>query len=356
MCVIIIKQKADIISKETLENSARINPHGLGITYLDTFETTYHESTEYGLLLTERPFIAHFRYATVGAVGRDNTHPFVCGVNTDELLMQNGTIKGLGSKEKCDSKVLAEALGDMPRAQWKDELEQHDSRFVTINTKDKTFQIYNRDAYTKCDGVWYSKANVLQKNRVAVYGTLKRGHGNNSRYLPGSRFLGGGTTQTKYPLVIEGLPYLESTEGVGHNVVVDVFKVTDEVFADLDILEGHPRWYVRQEVPIAMDDGRVLVCWVYFNDTNDFYGAEHHESYEPTPPRLSNVVYAQLPRPRLPIETYEPACYEPMMHSDSPFCVECYNDLVKEEYPGGTFTCTGCGGSFTEDEVEAFNF
>ena len=69
MCVIIIKQKADIISEETLENSARINPHGLGITYLDTFETSYHKSTEYEILLTPRPFIAHFRYATVGKVG-----------------------------------------------------------------------------------------------------------------------------------------------------------------------------------------------------------------------------------------------------------------------------------------------
>jgi len=350
MCVIIIKEKADVICRETLENSARINPHGLGITYLDTYETTYHESTEYELLLTERPFIAHFRLATVGKVGRDNTHPFVCGVNTDELLMQNGTIKGLGSKDKCDSKVLAEQLGKTPRDKWKAKLEKHDSRFVTINTKTKSYEVYNRDEYVKNHGVWYSKVNVLQTNRVAVYGTLKQGYGNNMRYLRDARFLGGGTTETKYPLVVEGLPYLLSEAGVGHNVLVDVFKVTDEVFADLDILEGHPNWYVRQRVPIKMDDGRVLKCWVYFNDTNDFRGAEHHESYEsPTRPQ---------PAPcNERIFNFDSHYAPPVPSNDeSPFCVDCYNDLVKEEYPGGTFSCTGCGASFTEDEIIEFNY
>ena len=349
MCVIIIKQKKDIISSEVLENSARINPHGLGITFLDTFETTYHESDDYDALTTERPFIAHFRYATVGKVGRANTHPFVCGKQGHELLMQNGTIKGLGTKDKCDSKVLAEKLGDMPRSKWKAELEQHDSRFVTINTEDKTFQIYNREAYTKHDGVWYSKANVLQENVVAVYGTLKRGHSNHLRHLNSGRFMGSGKTQTKYPLVISGLPYLQSTAGVGHHVAVDVFKVSDKVFADLDILEGHPAWYIRQEVPITMDDGRVMTCWVYFNDTEPFRGAEHHESYE-------------FPCNQFRFKTYEPepacsiALWRESGQDDAPFCVGCYNDLVMDEYPGGTFTCTGCGSNFTEREVAEFNF
>ena len=96
MCVIIIKQKKQMMSREIAKTSARINPHGLGIVWLDTFEITYHESKDYGLLLTDRPFIAHFRYATVGAVNRENMHPFQCGVQKDEWLMMNGTIKGMG--------------------------------------------------------------------------------------------------------------------------------------------------------------------------------------------------------------------------------------------------------------------
>ena len=79
MCVIIIKQKEQMMSREVAKTSARINPHGLGIVWLDTFEVTYHKSKDYNVLLTERPFIAHFRYATIGAVNLENTHPFQCG-------------------------------------------------------------------------------------------------------------------------------------------------------------------------------------------------------------------------------------------------------------------------------------
>ena len=87
------------MSEEIAKTSSRINPHGLGIIWLDTFEVTYHKSKDYKTLLTERPFIAHFRYATKGAINLANTHPFICGKNKDEMLMHNGTIKGLGTDE-----------------------------------------------------------------------------------------------------------------------------------------------------------------------------------------------------------------------------------------------------------------
>jgi gamma-glutamylaminecyclotransferase len=358
MCVIIIKQKSNIISKETLENSARINPHGLGITFLDTFETTYHKSSEYESLLTERPFIAHFRYATVGKVGLSNTHPFVCGELQHELLMQNGTIKGLGTKEKCDSKVLAESLGDIPRAQWKAELEKHDSRFVSINTKDKSFQIYNRDAYTKRDSTWYSKSDVLQENLVAVYGTLKKGYRNYNNYLRSARFLGSGETQSKYPLIISGLPFLLSSEGVGHNVEVDVFKVNDATFDALDRLEGHPKWYQRREVPIKMDDGRVLTCWIYFNDSQPLDSQEYHKTYAPKliAKKLSFVPYeAECNQAPLWDDLYADEIYDTEV-DDTPYCIECYNDLIKEEFLGDTFQCIGCGSEYTTEEVSSNHF
>ena len=107
MCVIIVKQKHHKMSSEVARTSARINPHGLGVVWLDTFEVTYHRSSEYKVILTDRPFIAHFRYATIGAVNQSNTHPFVCGKNRDELLMMNGTAAGYGNHQVTDSKALA---------------------------------------------------------------------------------------------------------------------------------------------------------------------------------------------------------------------------------------------------------
>ena len=122
MCVIIVKQKKSVISENIVEASAKINPHGLGIVWLDTFDVEYFDSKQYKILLTERPFIAHFRYATIGAVNKSNMHPFVCGQNKNELLMMNGTVAGYGSDKVTDSKALAIELGTINRKGWKTHL------------------------------------------------------------------------------------------------------------------------------------------------------------------------------------------------------------------------------------------
>ena len=111
MCVIIIKQKGKDVPSNVLNSSARINPDGLGIVWLDTFEVSYHESKEYKVLETDRPYIAHFRYATIGKICKENMHPFECGVNKDELFMMNGTVKGYGNANMTDTEALAIELG-----------------------------------------------------------------------------------------------------------------------------------------------------------------------------------------------------------------------------------------------------
>ena len=113
MCVIIIKQKEGLslnVNAEILKTSSKINPHGLGVVWLDTFKVSYHNSKEYKILNTTRPYIAHFRYATIGKVNKENTHPFICGNNSDELLMMNGTIQGIGNDLMCDSKVSSDSV------------------------------------------------------------------------------------------------------------------------------------------------------------------------------------------------------------------------------------------------------
>ena len=115
MCIIIVKSKDKQVSSEILKNSSRINPHGLGVIFLDTNELKYYKSKDWKVLETNRPYIAHFRFATKGLVNKDNTHPFICGNNSNELLMHNGTIQNYGSHWKCDSKELAEELGGIAR-------------------------------------------------------------------------------------------------------------------------------------------------------------------------------------------------------------------------------------------------
>jgi gamma-glutamylcyclotransferase (GGCT)/AIG2-like uncharacterized protein YtfP len=98
---------------------------------------------------------------------------------------------------------------------------------------------------------------------VAVYGTLKSGHGNHDRLMNKAKFLGTGETFTKYPMVVSGIPYLIDRAGEGHHVKVEVYRVTTKELRALDGLEGHPDWYVRTALTIKMDKGSTLTAWIY---------------------------------------------------------------------------------------------
>jgi gamma-glutamylaminecyclotransferase len=281
--------------------------------------------------------------------------------------MMNGTIHGLGNTKVCDSRVLAEQIGSKPRQTWKEVLEQYDSRFVTINTRNRTFQMYNKDMWHKKDGIWYSKDNVLQDNLVAVYGTLKKGNSNYYAHLTDSKFVGKGETKDKYPLIIKGLPYLIEDIGVGHNVDVDIFKVTDSTLARLDALEGHPHWYQRKLVPIKTAKGNELMCWVYFNIDEEVNGQKMHKAFSPLPASLkrfdNNYWGSKFRKPyELPYDyssiplTKEEEQYEEIqeynIEEEAPMCVECYNDLKFDGF--ANYHCGGCGSWFTETEVVRF--
>lgn len=356
MCIIIIKQKGQDVPREILKTSARINPHGLGIVWLDTYEVTYHKSKEYNLLDNNRPYIAHFRYATIGKICKENTHPFVCGNNKDELLMMNGTAHGYGSKRMTDTEDLAIRLGKTPRQTWGSQLQKFDARFVSINTRTRSFQIYNKLAWKKRDGVWYSKGNVLQDNLVAVYGTLKKGYGNYYSYLTSSKHLGNGTTKEKYPLIVDGLPYLIEEKGKGYNVKVDVFKVSDDKLKHLDQLESHPRWYVRKQVPIIVK-GKELLCWVYFNPSakSRWDGTNHTESYEYQRPKFSYRIEDYV---EPIIDDRQTNMFDELgqcdVESSSPYCIECFNDLVYDGL-GDQYQCTGCGAIYDKTMIESTN-
>tara|TARA_R110000737_G_scaffold324421_2_gene337389 strand:+ start:1091 stop:2164 length:1074 start_codon:yes stop_codon:yes gene_type:complete len=356
MCVIIIKQKNNLMSEEIAKTSSRINPHGLGIIWLDTFEVTYHKSKDYKTLLTERPFIAHFRYATKGAINLANTHPFICGKNKDEMLMHNGTIKGLGTDEMCDSKQLAIQLGSINRADWKNELEQHESRFVSVNLRTRSFQIYNRNLYTYRDGIWYSKANVLQDNLIAVYGTLKKGYSNYYAYLTNAKHIGRGNTQDKYPLIVDGLPYLVNKKGVGHNVEVDVFKVSDMQLKKVDELEGHPQWYKRIQVPIKLKN-RTLNCWIYFNPKEVNLGTEMHQSYTQQSRIKSQFTFEDVQSTYDATENHQAIDIgwddNDFPTIETPTCIDCFNDVEHDLFHN--YYCSSCGGWFKEEEILNFN-
>lgn len=86
---------------------------------------------------------------------------------------------------------------------------------------------------------------------VFVYGTLKRGFYNHA-LLEKSEFIAEVTTKEKYPMVNveEYFPYLINEIGVGHKIKGELFKVDYETFAKLDILEGYPDLYTRENIKV----------------------------------------------------------------------------------------------------------
>jgi gamma-glutamylcyclotransferase (GGCT)/AIG2-like uncharacterized protein YtfP len=90
---------------------------------------------------------------------------------------------------------------------------------------------------------------------VFVYGTLKRGE-RNHHWLQGARWVG----EVELPgLVLHDLgPFPMALVGEGR-AFGELFEVDAATLARLDQLEGYPRLYDRQQLPLA--DGQR--AWVY---------------------------------------------------------------------------------------------
>lgn len=111
---------------------------------------------------------------------------------------------------------------------------------------------------------------------VFVYGTLKTGEPNCSVMKDPANgratLVGTAKTIKKWPLVIASsynIPYLLHCEGTGHNVCGEVYSVDDEMLAKLDDFESHPKYYVRTEEDVELDqpvgnNKKQLKAWVYF--------------------------------------------------------------------------------------------
>ncbi|KAK3092371.1 hypothetical protein FSP39_002092 [Pinctada imbricata] len=109
-------------------------------------------------------------------------------------------------------------------------------------------------------------------NKVFVYGTLKSGQPNHHVFesvVGGIKtYIGQGTTQSKYALVIASrynIPFVLDAEDVENakNIHGEVYTVDDAVLKRLDELENHPDVYKRRVIPVIMD-GHVNQCWCYF--------------------------------------------------------------------------------------------
>jgi gamma-glutamylaminecyclotransferase len=97
---------------------------------------------------------------------------------------------------------------------------------------------------------------------VFVYGTLRRGCINDA-YLIHCQCTGMGWTRHHYALYLDGCPAVVKSEAVSR-IRGEVYQVSSDVLAKLDLLEGHPDEYYRLLVPIDLDTGGSCLAWLYF--------------------------------------------------------------------------------------------
>jgi gamma-glutamylaminecyclotransferase len=95
-----------------------------------------------------------------------------------------------------------------------------------------------------------------------VYGTLKRGFGNN-RVLGDSKFLFTGTTKEPYGFFDLGAFPCITKDGDVH-VQGEVFELDDATLERADRLEGHPHFYKREVIIVNIHDLSEEKCWAYF--------------------------------------------------------------------------------------------
>jgi gamma-glutamylaminecyclotransferase len=107
-----------------------------------------------------------------------------------------------------------------------------------------------------------------RKHIVFVYGTLKRGYGNN-RLLSNATFLGEGETEGRFGLYNgSGFPFVSKNASVFSNIRGDVYAINDSELERLDRLEGHPNFYKREQAPVILQNAKSfhrIYAWVYFN-------------------------------------------------------------------------------------------
>ena len=97
---------------------------------------------------------------------------------------------------------------------------------------------------------------------VFVYGTLKRGYGNN-RLLRDAKFIDSGVTLMPYDLRDLGA-YPVVVDRKRARVAGEVYEVTKEELKRLDGLEGYPNMYGRKKILVQLNQTGVRVqCFMY---------------------------------------------------------------------------------------------
>jgi len=100
-------------------------------------------------------------------------------------------------------------------------------------------------------------------NYIFVYGTLKKGRGNHY-LLNNQSFMGKGTIKGNYKMFVNRIPFLTtSPEFDIKEIKGELYSVSNEALDNLDMLEGHPFAYKREQVIVHLNDETSVISEAY---------------------------------------------------------------------------------------------
>jgi gamma-glutamylcyclotransferase (GGCT)/AIG2-like uncharacterized protein YtfP len=188
-----------------------------------------------------------------------------------------------------------------------------------------------------------SDYTMIYEHLVFVYGTLKRSFYNHyliSGTTTSSQglFVGLASTLDRFVMVVDdrGIPFLLNAPSTTTNTDDDqevhassdtsstsqisgeLYRVHDDLLAELDVLEGYPDFYTRRQVQVKVEGiPDMSTAWVYIKSDKDpvenaeyakrkhvsEYTPEMHLHYIPPPMRVPSHSLPALAEARRPFET-----------------------------------------------------
>lgn len=173
MCIAIVKKPNGSISQDRLRSCFSVNSHGAGFAYVKNGIVRIskgHMSFEdfwkaYDMAFKENPtstFLIHFRIATSGDRGPENTHPF--HIPDGGALIHNGILfYPTDNTKRSDTNIFAAVLGKHLKSKkdWVDKKTSIEEMIGVGNKlctlwKDNSFVIINEMQGNWENNVWYS--------------------------------------------------------------------------------------------------------------------------------------------------------------------------------------------------------
>ena len=300
MCWISSLKAGQKLKSEYIDKAQSINKDGYGVMYykneqVNIFRTMdYEEFKTFLDTIEDCNRVIHLRYTSMGKTTIDNVHPF--SVGNGAYMLHNGTLSSMRtcSVDGCgdddsDTKQLAHLIKSCSYTHISDILPLIQQ--ITGKTGNKLvfmeangeITIVNKNLGVEEDDIWYSNEyhvtktytpstysndnayynyyNRLStaKTKVFVYGTLKKGFSNHY-ILSTSKLVGEATTCSTYAMIGTGMPFpyvlgIRSAELGGLNITGEVYEVDASTLQRLDVLEGVPHHYKKQQVLVKIVNG-----------------------------------------------------------------------------------------------------